>query len=87
MENTTLYELYYCDEWRSTDSINIRSRVVITDDLEFMSEVIYDCVKRDPCAKEEYKDLDRFDMLEAVQNQWIDFLHLETVELNERQDQ
>lgn len=86
MENTTLYELYSCDEWRSTDSINVNSRIVVTDSLEYLADVIYDCVMEDPDVEKEYKKLNRFEMLEAVQEQQIDFLHFVEVDLNERMD-
>lgn len=78
-----IYELYSCDEWRSTDSMNVRSRIFVSDSLENMAEFLHEYVKKDKDMKKLYGKLACFDLLEKALEQGIDYLQIEEVEVNE----
>lgn len=44
----TLYELYQTDEWASINTLNVNSRVLITDKPEFLAETAFKIVMEDP---------------------------------------
>ena len=84
MEILTMYSLYDCDEWRSTDSMtlefetldrktmNAKSREILRENYDEYEEVLDD----------EEIDIDSDDLVEQVQNQVIDYLYLEIREIN-----
>ncbi|MFR0531793.1 hypothetical protein ACLUXY_05545 [Limosilactobacillus reuteri subsp. suis] len=84
MEILTMYSLYDCDEWRSTDSMtlefetldrktmNAKIREILRENYDEYEEVIND----------EEINIDSDDLVEQVQNQAIDYLYLEVREIN-----
>lgn len=81
-----LYELYWCDDWRSTKSINIGSRIIVTDNLEDMQEAIYKVMKENENEFKEFDLSDKYDLLDGVIDQMIPNLHYNEVEINEFND-
>ena len=84
MKILTMYSLYDCDEWRSTDSMtlefetldrktmNAKIREILRENYDEYEEVIND----------EEINIDSDDLVEQVQNQAIDYLYLEVREIN-----
>lgn len=84
METLTMYSLYDCDEWRSTDSMRLEFETL---DKQAMNEKVreiiqdnYDGYKQE--LKDKRIDIDNEDLVEQVQNQTIDYLYLEIREIN-----
>lgn len=92
MEILTMYSLYDCDEWRSTDSMTLEFETLdrktmnakireiireISDDYE--DELIND---NEAELADKGIDVDSDDLVEQVQNQAIDYLYLEVREIN-----
>lgn len=84
METLTMYSLYDCDEWRSTDSMRLEFETL---DKQAMNEKVreiiqdnYDGYKQE--LKDKRIDVDNEDLVEQVQNQTIDYLYLEIREIN-----
>ena len=92
MEILTMYSLYDCDEWRSTDgmtlefetldrkTMNAKIREIIreiSDDYE--DELIND---NEAELADKGIDVDSDDLVEQVQNQAIDYLYLEVRQIN-----
>ena len=92
MEILTMYSLYDCDEWRSTDSMTLEFETLdrktmnakireiireISDDYE--DELINDYETE---LADKGIDVDSDDLVEQVQNQAIDYLYLEVREIN-----
>lgn len=79
-----LYELYWCDEWRSTRTLNVRSRIIITEDLETIADVCEQTVKSDEELLSLCGDVsDKFDLFDKLVNQEIEYLHFNEIELDE----
>ena len=79
-----LYELYWCDEWRSTRTLNVCSRIIITKDLETIADVCEQTVKSDEELLSLYGDVsDKFDLFDKLVNQEIEYLHFNEIELDE----
>ena len=92
MEILTMYSLYDCDEWRSTDSMTLEFETLdrktmnakireiireISDDYE--DELIND---NEAELADKGIDVDSDDLVEQVQNQAIDYLYLEVRQIN-----
>ena len=88
MEILTMYSLYDCDEWRSTDSMTLEFETLdrktmnakireISDDYE--DELIND---NEAELADKGIDVDSDDLVEQVQNQAIDYMYLEVREIN-----
>lgn len=79
-----LYELYWCDEQRSTRTLNVSSRILITKDLETIADVCLQAIKSYEELFSLYGDVsDKFDLLDKLVNQEIDSLHFNEIELDE----
>lgn len=79
-----LYELYWCDEWRSTRTLNVSSRIVVTEDLETIADVCLQAIKSDEELFSLYGDVsDKEELLDKLLNQEIDYLHFNEIELDE----
>lgn len=84
MEILTMYSLYDCDAWRSTNSMTLEFETL---DKKTMNAKIREILRED---YDEYKevldneeiDIDSDDLVEQVQNQVIDYLDLEIREIN-----
>ena len=85
MDNKIIYELYYTDEWCSIKSLNIRNRIIATQDLELLSRTAYEILSEKPEDFEINKeDLgEPFDIIEKIINGEIKYLYFEKVELDE----
>lgn len=81
-----LYELYWCDDWRSTNSINVGSRIIVTDNLEDMQEAIYKVMKENENEFKEFDLNNKFNLLDGVIDQKIPNLYYNEVEINEFND-
>lgn len=84
MEILTMYSLYDCDEWRSTDSMTLEFETL---DRKTMNAKIREIIREifDDCEDEladKGIDVDSDDLVEQVQNQAIDYLYLEVREIN-----
>lgn len=79
-----LYELYWCDEWRNTRTLNVSSRIIITKDLETIADVCSQTVKSDEELLSLCGDVsDKFDLFDKLVNQEIEYLHFNEIELDE----
>ncbi|MFN2102891.1 hypothetical protein ABDJ34_08250 [Finegoldia dalianensis] len=79
-----LYELYWCDEWRNTRTLNVSSRIIITKDLETIADVCSQTAKSDEELLSLYGDVnDKEELFDKLVNQEIDYLHLNVIELDE----
>lgn len=79
-----LYELYWCDEWRSTRTLNVSSKIIITKDLETIADVCEQTVKSDEELLSLCGDVsDKFDLFDKLVTQEIDYLHFNEIELDE----
>lgn len=84
MEILTMYSLYDCDEWRSTDSMTLEFETL---DRKTMNAKIREIIRE---ISDDYEaeladkgiDVDSDDLVEQVQNQAIDYLYLEVREIN-----
>lgn len=84
MEILTMYSLYNCDEWYSTDSMNLEYETLSN---EKMNEKIREVIQENYDDYEDKLldcgiDIDNDDLVEQVQNQAIDYLYLEVREIN-----
>ena len=80
MENLTMYSLYDCDEWRSTDSMTLEFETLHRKTMNAkVREIFHDY--EDELADKGI-DVDSDDLVEQVQNQAIDYLYLEVREIN-----
>lgn len=84
MEILTMYSLYDCDEWRSTDSMTLEFETL---DRKTMNTKIREILRENYDEYEEVLDdeeinIDSDDLVEQVQNQVIDYLYLEIREIN-----
>ena len=72
---TTLYELYSCDEWRTTDTITARSRIIASLDKNVIAHYIYNHID-DYAEKYQYeKCMDSpATLMAAIENNYIDFV-------------
>ena len=81
-----LYELYQTDEWASINTLNVNSRVLITDKPEFLAETAFKIVMEDPEGyevKNPENIKDGFEMIEKIKNGEIQYLFVNEVELDE----
>ena len=84
MKILTMYSLYDCDEWRSTDSMTLEFETL---DRKTMNAKIREILRE---ISDDYEaeladkgiDVDSDDLVEQVQNQAIDYLYLEVREIN-----
>ena len=84
MKTLTMYSLYDCDEWRSTDSMTLELETL---DRKTMNAKIREIIRE---ISDDYEaeladkgiDVDSDDLVEQVQNQAIDYLYLEVREIN-----
>ena len=84
MEILTMYSLYDCDEWRSTDSMTLEFETL---DRKTMNAKIREILREnydeyEEVLDDEEIDIDSDDLVEQVQNQVIDYLYLEIREIN-----
>lgn len=92
MEILTMYSLYNCDEWRSTDSMRLEFETL---DRKIMNDKIREIIREisddyEDEFTDDYEDeladkgidIDSDDLVEQVQNQAIDYLYLEVREIN-----
>lgn len=84
MEILTMYSLYNCDEWYSTDSMNMEYETLSN---EKMNEKIREVIQENYDDYEDKLldcgiDIDNDDLVEQAQNQAIDYLYLEIREIN-----
>ena len=84
MEILTMYSLYDCDEWRSTDSMTLEFETL---DRKTMNAKIREILREnydeyEEVLDDEEIDIDSDDLVEQVQNQAIDYLYLEVREIN-----
>lgn len=84
MESLTMYSLYDCDEWRSTDSMTLEFETL---DRKTMNAKIREILREnydeyEEVLDDEEIDIDSDDLVEQVQNQVIDYLYLEIREIN-----
>lgn len=84
METLTMYSLYDCDEWRSTDSMTLEFETL---DRKIMNAKIREIIREnydeyEEVLDDEEIDVDSDDLIEQVQNQVIDYLYLEIREIN-----
>lgn len=92
MKVLTMYSLYNCDEWRSTDSMRLEfetlDRKIINDKIREIIREISDDYEDELINDYEAEladkgiDIDSDDLVEQVQNQAIDYLYLEVREIN-----
>lgn len=80
MENLTMYSLYDCDEWRSTDSMTLEFETLDRKTMNAKIREIFDDYEDELADKG--IDVDSDDLVEQVQNQAIDYLYLEVREIN-----
>lgn len=81
-----LYELYQTDEWASINTLNVNSRVLITDKPEFLAETAFKIVMDDPEGYEVENPeniKDGFEIIEKIKNREILYLFINEVELDE----
>lgn len=81
-----LYELYQTDEWASINTLNVNSRVLITDKPEFLAETAFKIVMDDPEGYEVENPeniKDGFEIIEKIKNGEIQYLFVNEVELDE----
>ena len=81
-----LYELYESDEWLSTSTLNVNSRILITDKPELLAAAAFRVVMDDPEGYE-LKDpssiKDGYEVVEKIKNGEIQYLFINEVELDE----
>lgn len=80
MEILTLYSLYDCDEWRSTDSMTLEFETLDRKTMNAKIREISDDYEAELADKG--IDVDSDDLVGQVQNQAIDYLYLEVREIN-----
>lgn len=81
-----LYELYQTDEWASINTLNVNSRVLITDKPELLAETVFKIVMEDPegYEVEDPESIkDGFEVIEKIKNREILYLFVNEVELDE----
>lgn len=84
MEILTMYSLYDCDEWRSTESMTLEFETL---DKEKMNSKIREIIREnyddyETVLSDNGIDLNGDDLVEKVQSQVIDYLYLEIREIN-----
>lgn len=81
-EKITLYELYDCDIWRTYASINVQNRILLTTHRKEVAKAIYNRIQEEPNYTETLKEIsDPEILIEMVENQNVDYLHLVQTEL------
>lgn len=80
----TMYSLYDCDAWRTSESMSLEFETL---DKQKMNDKIKEIIKNDPDTFNQHIqdyniDLDNDDLVDQVQNQAIDYLYLEIREID-----
>lgn len=83
MNTITMYSLYGCDSWRSTDSMQLEYETLSE---RKMNDYLREMIKSDPgdfnIDEQSNIDLDHDNLAELVKNQNIDFLDMTIREIN-----
>lgn len=71
-----IYELYECNSWREFRSINLRSRLILTDKIDDLIKELRDYLEEEKEDYEEFIEMNDSDLFDALYEQHIDYLHL-----------